>query len=316
MKIDAKTINQEILSRIIPHPIFDEAFSKAKELFELKDLGMPGSGMVLHGPSGAGKSTLIEAVYKYGIANYGEDSVIRTKLGHSSNVKAMLSSMIFEFGDPLSKTSTAKDIERRLTTAIKERDCRLLIVDELQHLIPGGTATPRTIDNILDTFKILDETGVSFLLVGMDSVMHLWGSDTQLRSRFRTNIYLGHFSQTKKDQKNWRLVVRKFDKTLQKHGTKIDCPDYEDRFYAATLGSMRQLVLILTTAVAEAAREDSDVITQKHLQIASSKQIDKQDGIHNAFDLDLNRVRQFSRDFQTNTELAPVERGMGEIFRK
>lgn len=310
---EVKSLNQSIHGRCIPHGNFKKAFERSMELLELRDMGMPGSGIIVYGNSGVGKTTLTKAVLKQGIKIYGEDSVIRTQLTTGSTVKGMFSELLVGFGDPLAKQSNTKDLERRLVSTIAERECRLIIIDEVQHLIPGGNPSKKTIDNILNAFKILDETGVSFLLSGMDTVMLLWNADPQIRSRFQTHYYLSHFVYPK-DRSSWRAVVRKYLDTIEEHGMQVDCPEFEDRCHAATGGAMRPLVQILTKAIVEATRAESKTITAEHLHKAAIIQIDSQDGLPAAFDVSLEKVRQFSRYRETSRELAPIARGMGEIF--
>lgn len=308
-----KTLNQAIIGRCIPHGNFKKALDRSMELMELRDMGMPGSGILVYGNSGVGKTTLTKAVLKQGTKIYGEDSVIRTQLTTNSTVKGMFSELLVGFGDPLAKQSNTKDLERRLVSTISERQCRLIIIDEVQHLIPGGNPSKKTIDNILNAFKILDETGVSFLLSGMETMMFLWNADPQIRSRFQTQYYLSHFVYPT-DRRSWRAVVKKYIDTIEEHGMQVDCPEFEDRCHAATAGAMRPLVQILTKAIVEASRAGSKTITAEHLHQAAIIQIDSQDGLPDAFDVSLEKVRLFSRHRETSRELAPIARGMGEIF--
>ncbi|AFI84623.1 MULTISPECIES: TniB family NTP-binding protein [Methylophaga] len=310
-----KTLNEAILSRCIPHGNFQKAFDRGMSLMTLKDEGMPGSGMIVHGNSGVGKTTLTKALLKHGTKLYGEDAVIRTQLTSGSTVKGMFSELLVGFGDPLARRSTTKDLERRLIATISERKCRLIIIDEIQHLIPGGNPSQKVIDNILNAFKILDETGVSFVLSGMSSVMVLWNADEQIRSRFQTHYYLSHFLYPK-DRSSWRAVTLKYVQTIGQHGIQVECPDFEDRCYAATSGAMRPLVLILTTAINNALKSGSETITAEHLHSATIKQIDSQDGLTDAFDVSLEKVLNFSVNLETKRTLAPTARGMGEIFGK
>lgn len=310
---EIKQINQAIRDRRIPHGNFQKAFERIKELYELKDFAMPGSGLIVYGKSGVGKTTLTEVAMTYGIKNFGEDSVVRTQLTSGATVKGMLAEILYAFGDPESKKSSTKELQIRLANTIKERDCRLIIIDEVQHLIPGGVASKRIVDNILNAFKILDDTGVSFVLAGMDDLMLLWNADAQIRSRFQSTYLLDRFHYPQ-DSKSWRAIVKKYEETFSQFGISIDCEDFAERCFAATNGCMRPLVLILTTALVLAAKSDSRVITTEHLREAASKQVDKQDGLPNAFDASLESIQYFSRYNQTTKQLAPVHRGMSEIF--
>lgn len=310
-----KMLNQTILARCIPHGNFQVAFDRAMDLMSLRDWGMRGSGMFVYGNSGVGKTTLTKSVCLHGTKRYGEDSVIRTQLTTGSTIKSILSGLLIAFGDPLASRSSTDQLEKRLAATILERKCRLIIIDEIQHLIPGGKPSKTLIDTILNSFKILDDTGVSFLLSGMETAMLLWNADEQLRSRFETHHYLSHFTYPK-DRNEWGKVVRKYVKNIEEYGMHVECSQFEDRCHAATSGAMRQLVLILTTAVVEAYKSKSDTITSEHLHKAALKQIDKQDGFPDAFNVELEKVTQFSRYKETSRSIAPVERGMGGIFAK
>lgn len=158
--INPAELNRALRALRIPHGKFKTAFDRGKELFELPDLGMPGSGMMVYGSSGVGKTTLTYALVDYGVKHYGPDSVMRTQLAASATVKGMISNLLRAFGDPRPDIGTTQALSIRLKNTIKKRECRLIIVDETQHLIPGGKPSRALIDSILNALKILDETGV------------------------------------------------------------------------------------------------------------------------------------------------------------
>lgn len=311
--IDVASLNKALLARRIPHGKFKTAFERGKELLELPDLGMPGSGIMVYGSSGVGKTMLTNALVEYGLKHYGEDSVLRTQLATGATIRGMISSLLLGFGDARSSKGTAQALSMRLKKTIRARGCRLIIIDETQHLIPGGKPSKTLIDNILNAFKILDETGVSFLLAGMDDIMQLWLADKQIRSRFQTTCFLDILVYPK-DRPAWRGIVRKYLETIEKHGMSVDCPELEDRCYAASKGAMRPLVLILTTAVSLAHKGGTTTITKEHLHQAAQKQVDKHDGEPNAFDVDLETIARFNREAQTSRELAPAPRSLKDIL--
>lgn len=312
-KNDIAVLNKELHGLCIPHGAFKKAFDRGVELMELSDYGMPGSGMVVMGPSGVGKTTLTHALVRKAQKQYGMSSVMRTGLEASTTIKGVLSNLLIGFGDAATRYSTAHDLARRLHDTILNRKCRLIVIDEAQHLIPGGKPSPRDIDNILNAFKTLDETKVSFLMTGMDSILSLWASDTQLRTRFNTTFYLDKFVFPR-DVGSWKAVLVKYVQVIRKHGFEIECDEFHERCFAATDGVMRQLVLLLSTAVREAFNADSTTITKNHLGDAAHLQIDDHDGVPNAFDNDISVVRLDMK--RRGHALAVTQRGMDDILRK
>ena len=312
-KFDVAALNRELLARCIQHGNFKRAFDRGIELFELQDVGMPGSGFLVFGPSGVGKTKLTKTLVSYGHKHFGPDSVMRTQLESGATIKGMLSGLLLGFGDPRSSSGTAQDLARRLLRTITARKCRLIIIDETQHLIPGGKASPALVDNILNSFKILDESGVSFVLAGMDSITNLWGADSQIRSRFQTVYHLEPLIYPR-DRPTWLAIVKKYKETMEKFEVVVDCPNFEDRLYGATRGAMRPLLLILTSAIVEAHRQGKQVITGEHLRVASEKQVDDRDGCPNAFDLDLQEIVRYNNGAHTNRSLAPVQRSLQEAL--
>ena len=313
VKIDVEGLNKAILARRIPHGKFKTALDRGKELFELPDLGMPGSGIMVYGSSGVGKTTLTYALVEYGLNNYGPDSVVRTQLVSGATIKGVISSLLFGFGDPRPSYGTSQALSIRLKDTIQARGCRLIIIDETQHLIPGGRPSRVLIDNILNAFKILDETGVSILLAGMDDIIQLWTADQQIRSRFQSTYFLDVLSYPK-DRREWRGIIRKYVETIEQHNMKLECSELEDRLYAACKGAMRPLVLILATAVAIASKAGKTTITSEHLGEACQKQVDKRDGVPNSFDIDLETIARFNREAQTSRKLAATERSLNDIL--
>ncbi|WP_419629368.1 TniB family NTP-binding protein [Thiolapillus sp.] len=306
-------LNKALLARRIPHDKFKKAFERGKELIELSDLGMPGSGIMVFGPSGVGKTKLTFTLEEYAIKHYGKDSVVRTQLDTGATVKGAISSLLFAFGDPRSNYGTIPELSTRLKNTIKKRKCRLIIIDEVQHLIPGGKPSKTLIDNILNAFKILDDTGVSFLLAGMEDIMQLWIADEQIRSRFQTTYFFDVLTYPQ-DRRAWRGIVRSFIETIEQHGLTVECPEIEDRCFAASKGAIRPLVLILTTAVSLAYKSNTTIITVEHLLKAAQKQIDKNDGKHNAFDVDREIIDRFNKEAHSSRRLAPIARPLSSIL--
>lgn len=311
--IEVARLNRNLRNLRIPHGNFKTAFERGKELFHLSDRGMPGSGVMVFGASGVGKTTLTHALVDYGHKYFGPDSVMRTQLASGATIKGVLSSLLFGFGDPRANVGTAYQLSRRLVNTIKARGCRVIIVDETQHLMPGGAPSKTLVDNILNSFKVLDESDVSFVLAGMDSINQLWNADAQVRSRFQTTYFLDALHYPK-DRPTWRGIVKKYRDTMATFGVTVDCPDLEDRLYAATDGAMRQLMLILTSAISEAGEAGRTVVSVEDLCKATKKQMDPLDGLPNAFDVDLEEITRFNREARTKRKLAPIKRGLGDIL--
>jgi len=311
----AKRVNEALLLRRVPHGNFIAALERGKELLKLRDLGMPGSGFLLYGESGVGKTALTEALVAYGNKHFGPDAVIRTQLSSGATTKAMLSGLLAAFGDAKPDKGSASQLVTRLKGAVKERGCRLLEIDETNHLMPGGNAPKALIDNILNALKILDETGVSFILSGMPSILTLWTADKQIRSRFRVTYELEALRYPG-DRPAWRGIIAKFLDDIERNGMTVDCPGFPDRLHAACNGLMRPLVLILTTAVAIACERKSLKIEARDLDSAVHRQIDKLDGLVDAFDLDMEEVTRHSQECHSSKALAPTARGLNDILRQ
>jgi len=312
-QIDIAALNRALRALRTPHGNFKDAFKRAQNLFELPDLGMPGSGFMLFGPTGVGKTTLTHAVVDYGHKHYGPDSVMRTQLSNGATMKGVLSGLLRGFGDPRPDYGSEQLLAHRLEQTIRSRKCRLIIIDEVQHLIPGGKPSRRTVDNILNSFKTVDQADVSFLLAGIDDITYLWHADSQLRGRFQTTYYMKPLIYPD-DRPTWRGIVKRFVDTITGYGMAVDCPDLDDRLYAACRGALRPLMLILGTAVSNADKEGKTTVTVENLRVAAQTQIDELDGLPNAFDIALEEVNRFSRMAHSSRELAPVTRGLGEIL--
>lgn len=308
-----RLLNEALSKRCIPHPRFDAAFRRGQELLELQDLGMPGSGILIHGPAGIGKTTLTKALLNFGQKKYGEDAAIRTQLTGGATIKSILSNLLYAFGDPRSEYGTQSQLIQRLSSTISARQCRLIIIDEIQHLVPGGAPSRRIIDNILNAFKILDDTRVSFLLAGLDETLNLWNADAQIRSRFQTRCRLKPFSYPA-DRKIWLAIVNKYLVTIEDHGLTVSCANLSDRLFSATKGAMRPLVLILMSAAVQACKGNRTTITVEDLRKATASQIDEHDGLQNAFDIELEEIQEFARNCHTMRKLAPVSRRLNEAL--
>ncbi len=311
----AKRVNEALRARRVPHGNFMSALERGKDLMKLRDLGMAGSGFLLYGESGVGKTALTQALVAYGMKHYGPDAVLRTQLSSGATTKAMLSGLLDAFGDCKPNSGTVYERSRRLRDAINARQCRLLEIDETNHLIPGGNVSRVLVDNILNTLKVLDDTGVSFVLSGMPVILKLWTADEQIRSRFEVTYELNALRYPG-DRPAWRGIIAKFLEDIERNGMTVDCPDLADRLHAACNGLMRPLILILTTAVSIACERNSLKIEARDLDRAAHKQIDQLDGLVDAFDLDLEEVARHSKECHSSKVLAPTTRGLNDILRQ
>lgn len=312
-EFDLAELNKTLRAMRIPHSNYKLALERGKDLLRLKDQGMGASGIMVFGDSGVGKTTLTKALVDYGTQHYGEDAVMRTQLSSSATVKAITSNLLHGFGDPFPRSGTGDALTKRLSEIIVKRGCRLIIIDEFQHLIPGGEPSKALIDTILNSFKILDDADVSYLLAGMESIMQLWNADKQIRSRFQSTYFLD-IPRLPKDIRTWRGIVKAYIDVMAKFDVTVDCEKLDERLYAATKGAMRPLMLILTTAACKAADENTNVITAEHLRKATEQQVDKQDGLINAFDTDAREVVRFNERCHASRVLAPSSRGLDNII--
>jgi hypothetical protein len=246
--------------------------------------------MLLAGRLGAGKSTITELL----LANYPDEraaptpqrpvavaqrTVLRAILPISPNERDLPFCLLRAFGDPRANKGSAKELTWRLYDYIHDSGTRMVIVDELQHLIEANTLT--ILQSASDWLKNLaKQTGVSLVLVGLQGVSNMiLEANEQLSSLFSDPITLDPFSwsdlspkERGKPRDQWlvdgtreefRRVLAQIERLLPlREASNLSDVGMAQRCYVASGGLMRYLMRLVREAACLALLRGQERLTQ------------------------------------------------------
>ncbi|MFI8746690.1 TniB family NTP-binding protein [Pseudomonas sp. NPDC077186] len=185
------------LQRTFRNKQFDEATEAIRRSHKTTQGKNPKSLMLL-GPSGAGKSTIVDTYRHFYPDVAREDRIERPILYVSLHARVrvndILSALLDACGDPEPDKGTTRALIRRFNRLASSLCVKLIIIDEIQHVLPEHTHG-RT-QEAADTIKsITRDTQIPFVLVGLPHASRLL-TDTikgkheedQLLRRFNASV--------------------------------------------------------------------------------------------------------------------------------
>ncbi|RQR60743.1 AAA family ATPase [Burkholderia sp. Bp9125] len=256
MTIDSSLplIVKDIRSNFVYFHHVKRVLARLERMYEYQCTNEEAEHLMLIGESGVGKSTLLKNyTRKHPIVQHEELTeipVLYVPLGQAPTPKMMASTMLYALGDPKWNLGKESDLTARLIFLIKTCRVRIVIVDEVNHLVDrGGEKTLHTTADWLK--RLVDATRVSFVLAGIPRTRRLLATNDQLRGRFREVIEIDRFSvATAPAEREFRSVLNVFKGYLRDLPTLDISSEIIVRLFAfATDGRLRDIRRLLVRAV-------------------------------------------------------------------
>ncbi len=222
-------------------------------------------------PSGFGKSAHIEyflqSEYVAGVEANGF-SILHLELPADSTIKTMTTAFLDAMGDPLAdKTSTAGRNSIRIVEGLKEMNCKLILIDEAQHLLGKKR---RVLKDTTDWLKVLlDRAGVPVIVIGLPEILVGIKSNVQLERRMTKCIKLSPMAwDGDEGTTEFRWFLREFERQLPlSEPSDLHNPAVAHAIHQASGGLVGRVVQLITEAMEISMRrpQGPDSITQKDL---------------------------------------------------
>ncbi len=220
--LERKPHTVSFLQRTIRNKQFDEATEAIRRSHKTATGKNPKSLMLL-GPSGAGKSTLVNT-YRRTFPDIvktdrTERPIIYVSLQSCVTPKDILSALLDACGDPEPGKGTSSSLFRRFKGLADSLKVELIIIDEIQHVLPEHTH--RRTQEAADTIKsISTDTKIPFILVGLPHGIRLL-TDTikgkhdedQLIRRFNAPVEI---KPAAIGSKAWQNLIGGYQQTIGK----------------------------------------------------------------------------------------------------
>lgn len=256
MKIDPSLslIIKDARSNFVYFHHVKRVLARLERLYEYQCIHEEAEHLMLIGESGVGKSTLLSNyTRKHPVIEHQELTeipVLYVPLGQAPSPKTMASTMLLALGDPKWNLGKEVDLTARLVFLIKTCRVRVVIVDEVNHLVDrGGEKTLHTSADWLK--RLVDATRVSFVLSGIPRSKRVLATNDQLRGRFREVVEIERFSvATRSAEHEFRSVLNVFKGYLRDLPTVDISSEVMARLFAfATDGRLRDVRRLLVRAV-------------------------------------------------------------------
>ncbi len=255
--LELKPHTVSFLQRTIRNKQFDDAIEAIRRSH--KTTGNKNSkSLMLLGPSGAGKSTLVQSYRRMFPDVVREDRIERPILYVSLHARVtvndILSALLTACDDPEPDKGTARSLTRRFNRLAKSLSVKLIIIDEIQHVLPEHTH--RRVQEAADTIKsISTDTWIPFILVGLPHGIRLL-TDTikgkqeedQLIRRFNAPVEI---MPAALGSKAWQNLMGGYQQAIGVPCINLTTTEMLKRFHLATGGLHGFVANILEHALEE-----------------------------------------------------------------
>jgi Cdc6-like AAA superfamily ATPase len=171
----------------VPYPLADEVLAKFEYLFTHALIGrMP--NLLLYGPQNNGKSMMAKRFRSLHpkksdlTADFAEIPVVYVQAPPGPSESRFYTHIFGELKVPMAAGPVQQQADR-LVALLHSMKTRLLIIDEIQHLLAGSRKCQHQFLNVLKYLG--NELQIPMVLVGVETAQSALGIEPQVASRFR-----------------------------------------------------------------------------------------------------------------------------------
>lgn len=253
--------------RWIDYPRASEALAQLERLLQTPERDrMP--CMVMHGPSNIGKSLIIAKFLREHPPSFDRQrgiqrrSAIAMQMPPTPDQRRFYRALLFEVGAPQAPTATLATLETLTRDILRRVAPRMLIVDEVHHLLAGSHLEQRGSLNLLK--YLANDLKISVVAVGTSDAPVAFQSDAQMSSRF-TPFEITRWSESD----DFRRLLRAFEQVLplRRPSDLVQQPIVQF-LVAASTGLLGEVSRLLNLAAERAIHDKSERVTLDHLERA------------------------------------------------
>lgn len=250
---DTRTITENLRATFGKFPQVRAALTRLTTLLSDEVTLAEPVHLMLLGESGTGKSTLLRYFLRQHPPvehpEFTEVPVLYAEIPSKTTVRALaglllrnMGSEFWDKGDEVARTF-------QLTTLLKACKTRLIVLDEVNHLVDRGGV--KTHYHVADWIKQLGQPGgPAVVLAGTPRAQVLLETNLQLRTRFGELLWLKPFSTLPHGIAEFAAALKAFSKLLKELPCiDLSTPSTVEKFGFATGGRLRLIRSLLVRAV-------------------------------------------------------------------
>ena len=254
--------------RWIDYPRATEAMQRLERLRQMPQRErMP--CLVLHGRSNIGKTLIIAKFLRDHPPHFDERrgterrEIISLQMPATPDQRRFYSALLFELGAPQSATATLASLERVARDLLRRLAPRMLIVDEVHHLLAGSHVEQRASLNLLK--YLANDLKISIVAVGTGDAPLAFQTDSQMSSRF-VPFEIPCWNESEE----FRRLLRAFEQVLPlRNSSDLAQRPIAQFLLAASSGLLGEISRILTEAAEHAIHDGSERISLELLECAA-----------------------------------------------
>lgn len=262
---DSKRIQALQRDRWIDYPRAGEALGRLERLLNTPQKErMP--CMVMHGPSNIGKTLIIAKFLRAHPPGFDRQRgveqrpVISMQMPPTPDQRRFYRALLSVIGAPQGPSSTLATLEQVARDILMRMSPRMLIVDEVHHLLAGSHREQRASLNLLK--YLANELKICIVAVGTSDAPVAFQSDAQISSRF-TPFEIALWTESE----DFRRLLSAFEQALPlRRPSQLTERPIVQFLVAASAGLLGEVSRMLNTAAELAIIDGSERITLSMLE--------------------------------------------------
>ena len=225
--------------------------------------------MVMHGPSNIGKTLIIAKFLRDHPPRFDDvrgverRPVVVMQMPATPDQSRFYRALLFEVGAPQSANATLASLEQLARDILRRVGPRMLVVDEVHHLLAGSHREQRASLNLLK--YLANDLKICVVAVGTSDAPVALQTDPQMSSRFAP-FELPRWSESE----DFRRLVGAFEQALPlRRASDLVQRPIVQYLVAASGGLLGEVSRMLNAAAEQAIRDGSERVSLQHLEQAS-----------------------------------------------